>query len=280
MIIPKISIITPTYNCGNTIQRTIQSVVEQNYPNIEYLIIDGGSNDKTAVIVNEFMLKYPSIIKFVSEKDNGIYDAMNKGTKMSSGEWLLYLGGDDYLYDKNVLTRIFGYFDLSSYDLIYGNVLHGNGLVGSGEVSRKDLLRMNIPHQAILYKRAKVIELGGYNLKYSIMADKYLNLQIFSQDLNRIKYLDLIIAFFSHTGVSSNNYDLQFISDVDKIAIKYYNQYFSKKEIYQLISFYSFLNIKYNSVWRGLFWLYQSGRMITYWRDIIYCFLYRFGLRK
>ena len=98
---PLISIITAVLNGDKTLERTIQSVIDQDYKNIEYIIIDGGSTDGTLDIIK----KYDHAIDYwMSEPDEGIYDAFNKGIQISSGEWIYFLGADDYFVDQNVLN--------------------------------------------------------------------------------------------------------------------------------------------------------------------------------
>ena len=102
----KFSIITPCYNSEKTIKRTIESVVNQSYKNIEYILIDGGSKDKTVEIIQEYQSKYPKLIKYISEKDSGIYDAMNKGIKLATGDIVGIVNSDDY-YELDALKNIY-----------------------------------------------------------------------------------------------------------------------------------------------------------------------------
>ena len=108
--LPKISIITPTLNAGKTLEACILSVVNQTYLNKEYLIIDGLSTDGTPGMVKKYADIYP-YIKWISEKDAGIYEAMNKGIDLSSGEWIYFLGADDRFYSDRVLDDIFNQED-------------------------------------------------------------------------------------------------------------------------------------------------------------------------
>jgi glycosyltransferase involved in cell wall biosynthesis len=99
---PLFSIITVVYNAGATLEETILSVVNQGLRNYEYIIIDGGSDDNTLAIINKYK---SSIAKFISEPDEGIYDAMNKSLKYASGRWLFFLGADDVFCEKNTLEK-------------------------------------------------------------------------------------------------------------------------------------------------------------------------------
>ena len=99
----KISVITICYNCEKTIEKTIKSVLEQKYNDIEYIIIDGGSQDDTLAIIKKYSDK---ITKLVSERDKGIYDAINKGIELSKGEVIALLHGNDIFFDDNVLSKV------------------------------------------------------------------------------------------------------------------------------------------------------------------------------
>src|SRR2546426_834552 len=101
---PLLSIVIVVYNAGSTLKHAIESVLNQTYKNIELIIIDGGSNDNTLQIINNYSSQ---IGYFISEKDNGIYDAMNKGILAAKGDWILFLGADDILYRPDIITDIF-----------------------------------------------------------------------------------------------------------------------------------------------------------------------------
>ncbi|MCS6820483.1 MAG: glycosyltransferase [Microscillaceae bacterium] len=103
MNVPKISIITVTFNAENYIEATLKSVAQQTYPNIEYLIIDGGSTDRTLEIIHPYQ-KY--ITQVISEPDQGLYDAMNKGLALATGEYVWFINAGDEIYDKQTLTKV------------------------------------------------------------------------------------------------------------------------------------------------------------------------------
>jgi len=280
MSLPKVSIITPVYNSVKTIEKTIESVVSQTYPAIEYILVDAKSNDGTIDVIDRYSKKYPDIVKYVSEKDNGIYDAMNKGTSLATGEWVYYLGGDDSLHSKEIISQIFEESASVNCDLIYGNVAHPEGAVGNGEFNTWKLMQTNIPHQAIFYRRAKVISLGGFDSRYRIMADKLLNMRFFSEDLNKVKYKNLIVANFSHDGVSSRTIDKLFHRDMDSLAKMCFSKYYQEEEIYKGIITYSFHHIKSDKILKGMHWIYKTGNMSNYWKDIVYCLLVRVGIKR
>jgi len=113
---PKITIVTPVYNCAEYIEETIQSVLSQNYQNIEYIIVDGGSNDGTCEIIKKYSKK---INLFISEKDQGMYDALDKGFKVATGKYLSWLNADD-LYFNNSISKSVGLMEKNNYQWING----------------------------------------------------------------------------------------------------------------------------------------------------------------
>lgn len=119
--IPIISIITVSYNAENTLENTIQSIINQTYPNIEYIIIDGGSKDKTIDIIKKYEHK---ISYWVSEPDKGIYNAMNKGIQKASGDWINFMNAGDTFYDSTTISKIkFEQINNSRYRIVYGDTI-------------------------------------------------------------------------------------------------------------------------------------------------------------
>jgi len=116
--LPLISVITVVFNSENFIERTIRSVLEQNYPNTEYIVIDGGSSDRTLEIVNRFKSK---IKYFISEPDAGIYDAMNKGLAAAKGDWVNFMNAGDIFYSENTLSKVFIKLECPA-QILYGGV--------------------------------------------------------------------------------------------------------------------------------------------------------------
>lgn len=169
----KISIITIVYNNVRDIEYTISSVVKQTYSNIEYIIIDGASNDGTLDIVEKYRSK---ITTLVSEKDKGIYDAMNKGLALATGDYVLFLNSGDELYDQNTIQTIVE--KGNNADIIYGEtklVDEKRHIVGDRRHKTPDHFDwksfqygMNICHQAIYVKRTIT---SPYDLQYQLSAD-------------------------------------------------------------------------------------------------------------
>jgi len=200
---PVISIITAVFNSHTTIEQTIRSVITQNYPHREYIVIDGGSTDGTVDILREFD---NSIDYWVSEADNGVYDALNKGIDLAQGEWIYFLGSDDRLVNERVLEDVFS----KSYEskMIYGNVLLGDsGLWYDGKFSKHKLLRYNICQQAIFYHRDILRSLGKFEVRYTLLADWVLNMRIFSSHSAMPIFINNIIAYYATSGLSSIDKD-------------------------------------------------------------------------
>ncbi len=204
--IPLLSIIIPTFNSVSTIRETIESIINQTYKNVEILVLDNISKDATCNIVNEYVNKYPQI-KLNSEKDKGVYDAMNKGINLSKGEFLYFMGSDDVFYSNTTLELIFSKENLN-YDFIYGNVIFKKSKkIHSGKSNLSKLVdnQMGICHQAIFYKKRVFEIIGNYNLKYFIHADYDFNIRCFQNTQIKIKYVDMIVAIFNESGISGTH---------------------------------------------------------------------------
>jgi len=207
---PKISVITVVFNAAKTLKTTIDSVLAQTNKNHELIIVDGGSTDGTLEILKNTRAEN---LFWISEPDKGIYDAMNKGIKKATGEWILFLGADDTFYDPYVLENVFSKSNYESIDFIYGNVKSEayKGLY-DGEFNYEKLLKKNISHQSIFYRKNIFEKMGTYNLKYKTHADWDFNLRCFENKELQVKYVDIVIAEFGKGGLSSN-YDIPFLRE-------------------------------------------------------------------
>ncbi|MBR1543000.1 MAG: glycosyltransferase [Bacteroidaceae bacterium] len=153
----KISVITVCLNCAEKLERTIQSVIKQTYTDLEYIIVDGGSQDDTINIIKKYQLK---ITKWISEKDDGIYDAMNKGIKMASGEWVNFMNAGDVFVNNDVLENILCRAIPDDIDFIYSDYYY---MKKSGSIELRTLCREKgeINHQSSIYKKS-LHETYGY----------------------------------------------------------------------------------------------------------------------
>jgi len=224
---PVVSIVIPTYNSEATLEECLQSIVQQTYLHKEVIVIDGLSKDNTVSLLQKYQAQY-HFITYVSEKDNGIYDAMNKGIDKATGDCLLFLGSDDRLFSNTVLEEIFADEKNADADLIYGNVFFKHAKrIYSGESSLEKLIgeQISICHQAIFYKKEIFERIGKYDLKYFVHADYDLNVKCFEDTTIKTKYIDKIITLYNERGLSG----LQPNKDGfhDWLTLHYINKYVS-----------------------------------------------------
>jgi glycosyltransferase involved in cell wall biosynthesis len=209
---PLISVIIVVYNAADTISMAIDSVLQQTYKNTELVIIDGESKDATIQVVKGYADK---ISYFISEKDKGIYDAMNKGIVAAKGEWVIFLGADDAFYTASVIGDIFEQGDLNDVDLLYGDVEFASNKRRYGaQRDYRQLIAQNICHQAIFYKRKLFQVAGNYNTRYSILADYEMNLRLFRQPALKMQYQPVIVTLFNDKGASNVTIDKYFHGDM------------------------------------------------------------------
>ncbi len=198
----KVSIITVVYNGAKTIERTIQSVLGQSYKNIEYIIIDGESTDGTQEIVERYL---ECVSYFVSERDNGIYDAMNKGIGRATGHIVGIINSDDW-YAEGVIEDVVNCFEQNEVDLVYGKKAE---VYQDGEirvVPRRELdsiwYQMAIPHPSVFVKRSIYEKFGMFDMKYKLSADYDFLLNMYQKQI-KFGYVDKVIAYFCIGGAST-----------------------------------------------------------------------------
>jgi glycosyltransferase involved in cell wall biosynthesis len=199
-----LSIITINFNDAEGLQKTIESVVNQTWKDFEYLVIDGGSKDESSTVIENYK---DNITYSVSEKDKGIYNAMNKGIEKATGEYVLFLNSGDYLNDESVLKKIFLENNFSE-DLFYGcikTVKNGKTEIKKApETLTMDyLLNFSLPHPATFYKRALFEKFGYYNEDNKIVSDWEFNLKVLSFHNISYRRIDLLVSVFDLNGISS-----------------------------------------------------------------------------
>jgi len=193
---PKISIGLVVYNGAEHIRGALDSIVRQSYQNIELIVVDGGSTDDTRNILGEYA-EHISVL--VSEPDKGIYDAMNKVNSLATGDWLIFLGCDDVLFD--VLGKVVKLMTLPD-SLYYGDVIFlSNGEIYGGKFSKYRLMRTNFCHQALFYPRS-AYKTQFYSLNYRWLADYAYNLKLVGAGVP-FTYIKEIVAVYNDKGASS-----------------------------------------------------------------------------
>jgi glycosyltransferase involved in cell wall biosynthesis len=230
-ISPLITIVIPTYNSEKCIEACINSVVSQTYNNIELLIVDGLSTDDTINVVNSYMAKY-HYIRVISERDKGIYDAMNKGVELARGEWIYFLGSDDSFFDNKVLEDVAIRLINSDIDVLYGDVFVTDwNKTYDGEFTFHKIQSLNICHQSIFCRKNVIESFGFFNLKYKSLADYDFNLKWFFSSKIKNMYFDRIITRYSMGGFSEAFYDEAFYRDKE---IKLFKVGFTKLSAFDL----------------------------------------------
>jgi glycosyltransferase involved in cell wall biosynthesis len=205
----KVSIITISYNSAETIEDTIKSVVSQDYPNIEYIIIDGASKDATLSIVDKYKNK---IAKVVSEKDKGIYDAMNKGVQNATGDIIGILNSDDYYYDTTVISEVVRLFELEKTDGLYADLVYVDR-TDSDKIIRywksgnykpgKFLQGWMPPHPTFFVKKEVYQNFGLYNTELRSAADYEYMLRVIHKHGISLTYMPRILTKMRVGGMSN-----------------------------------------------------------------------------
>lgn len=202
-----LTIIIPNYNSGPLLEETLDSVfsTETSLP-FEVLVMDNCSSDHPEKILAKFPHEQ---LHFHSEPDLGVYDAMNKGIMAAKGEWIYFLGAGDLPY-MNTITQI-PFLELENVSLVYGSVsLHGKDYIFDGRFDLGKLLNRNISHQAIFCRKSILEKFDCFDLKYRIMADYYLNLQIFFRFPEQVAYFDAVYSEYRGGGLSDRVQDRVF----------------------------------------------------------------------
>jgi len=204
----KVALITVCYNSAKTIEKTIQSVMQQTYSNIEYIIVDGGSTDNTLEIIRN----YPNVVdKLTSEKDKGLYDAMNKGIRLSSSDYIGILNSDDTLYDNFTIENIVKFLSNGPVDACIGNIEQHNE---SGRIIRRynsknwkpEKLKFGFmpPHPSIFFRNHLFDKFGFYSLDFKIGADYELITRFFLKNQISWKYSGITTTSMLVGGLSTS----------------------------------------------------------------------------
>jgi glycosyltransferase involved in cell wall biosynthesis len=239
----KISLITVCYNTEKTIERAIQSVLSQDYADVEYIIMDGLSKDSTMDIINKYKNEIGVI---VSKKDNGMYDALNKGIELASGDIIGILNADDIFANKDILSKVAAAFVDQTTDAIIGDIAFVND---SGKIGRyysakkwnpnKFVWGFMPPHPSFYCRKEFFTKLGGYRTDFDIAADYELLIRFLKKHHLKYKYLPLLMVLMNKGGKSTNglksnviiNQEIKYACTLNNLKTNYlmlYSKYFSK----------------------------------------------------
>ncbi len=207
----KVSIITVCYNAELCIENAINSVLAQTYKNIEYIIVDGKSTDGTMDIINKYRDRISTVI---SEKDNGIFDAMNKGIRAATGEIIYFLNSDDRLYDKDVISDVVNEFNNRPDEgFIYGKIrnvdypLELEPYIKEYKIIKRKsefLINQGICHQSIFVRKWVFDRVGCFDPKYKLGADLDWLISVYSASI-KMRFMDRYIAYYYYAGLTNQN---------------------------------------------------------------------------
>lgn len=236
-----VSIITPCFNSEKTIAKTIESVLHQTYKNIEYIIIDGASTDDTLKIIQVYEPYFEGRVRVVSEKDNGIYDAMNKGIKLATGDLIGIVNSDDYYNLESVEIMVNNMLD-KKHQILYG---FQRNLKDGKETKvciyhHTFLYQQMITHPTCFVTKSVYEEFGLYNCNYKSSADYEFMLRIYHEGKVEFRPVYHIITNFAEGGMSSSQVGVQETAQLKlQFGITSKRKYWStmiRSKIYQLLN--------------------------------------------
>ena len=210
----KISIITAAYNSAKTLEDTLQSVLGQSYHEIEHIVVDGGSTDGTQDIIKRFVPLYGGRLRWISEKDNGIYDAMNKGLSMATGDVVGILNSDDYFTSPEVVAQVAETMADNALDAVYGDIhfIHDGQpekciRYYSSRLFRPFCLRFGfMPAHPSFYCRREIFNRAGlYKTDYKIGSDYEMMVRLFMVHKIKARYMPLDFVTMRTGGASTRN---------------------------------------------------------------------------
>jgi len=205
----KVSIITVSFNAAKTISATLSSVASQTYPHIEHIVVDGGSTDGTQEVVKE----YQHVAKFISEPDNGLYDAMNKGLAISTGEIVVILNADDFYAHAGIIDKVVSCFKQQEVDAVYGDLVYVNADYTkiirnwkAGHFHRNKFYQgWMVPHPTFFVKRECYQQLGYFDTSLKYAADYELMLRFMFKHHITNFYLPETLVIMKSGGKSNSS---------------------------------------------------------------------------
>ncbi len=236
-----VSVITPCYNSEKTIEKTLVCIENQTYKNIEYIIMDGGSKDKTMDIINRHRDKLPKLLKVVSESDGGIYDAMNKGIKQASGHLIGIVNSDDW-YEPDTIEQVVKHYQKQPYEVVYG--MQRTLLDGKEKLTviyHHDFLpQQMITHPTCFVTKKTYEQFGLFDTQYRSAADYDLMLRFWESRQVVFTPVMQVLSNFVLGGMSSSQTGVR-----ENARIRYKRGYMSRKR-YQFVILKSHIYEKLN----------------------------------
>lgn len=228
---PLVTILTPCFNSAKTIEKTLECIEKQTYANMEYIIIDGGSTDDTLDIINRHRDRLPRRFLLISEKDDGIYDAMNKGIKLASGEMIGIVNSDDW-YEPDTVEQVVKHYHQEKYQVIYG--MQRTYMDGREKAtfiySHEFLPEQMITHPTCFVTKAAYEDFGAFDLRYRSSADLELMLRFY--DTKKVIFTPVmrVLSNFQLGGMSSSQTGVR-----ENALVRFRYGYLSKRKYWFVV---------------------------------------------
>lgn len=223
-----VSVLTPCYNSVKTIEKTLECIEKQTYQNIEYIILDGGSTDGTLEVIEQHRSKLPERFTLISEKDNGIYDAMNKGIRLAKGKLIGIVNSDDW-YENDTVEQVVKHYQGNPYEVVYGmQRTFLNGREKATFIYHHDFLpEQMITHPTCFVTEDTYEEFGVFDLSYRSAADYDMMLRFYESKKVVFTPVMRVLSNFQLGGMSSSQVGVR-----ENAKIRYKRGYMSKKKYY------------------------------------------------
>lgn len=226
-----VTVVTPCFNSEKTIAKTLESIASQTYQNMEYIIVDGGSTDDTLAVIESYRNRLPKKTIVISEKDQGIYDAMNKGIKRASGELIGVVNSDDW-YEPDTISQVISHYQKAELEVVYGlQRTYLNGKEKATFIYHHDFLpQQMITHPTCFVTKKAYEKLGLFDLQYRSAADYDLMLRFYQSKQVTFTPVLKVLSNFQLGGMSSSQVGVR-----ENALVRYRYGYLSKKRYYFVI---------------------------------------------